>query len=165
MNRRQKKKQFKKRFGINPPRGISIKTATCTMQHREKVIAAFERIKKAILDLWEMIKQPALELATALKEAMTALISDKEKRRRQYAALQVFQTKVITQQRQQESEVMQIESNINISNHDRRKSKRNNKAFQYIYSNEDMRCSKRVQIQGTGNLHNEKRRCIFSQYK
>lgn len=48
---------------------------------------------------WKMIKQPALELATALKEAMTALISDKEKRRRQYAALQVFQTKVITQQR------------------------------------------------------------------
>ena len=116
MNRRQKKKQFKKRFGINPPRGISIKTATCTMQHREKVIAAFERIKKAI----EMIKQPALELATALKEATTALISNKEKRRRQYAALQVFQTKVITQQRQQESEVMQIESDINISNHDRR---------------------------------------------
>lgn len=113
MNRRQKKKQFKKRFGINPPRGISIKTATHTMQHREKVIAAFERIKKAILDLWEMIKQPALELATAL-------ISNKEKRRRQYAALQVFQTKVITQQRQQESEVMQIESNINICNHDRR---------------------------------------------
>ena len=90
------------------------------MQHREKVIAAFERIKKAILDLWEMIKQPALELATALKEATTALISNKEKRRRQYAALQVFQTKVITQQRQQESEVMQIESDINISNHDRR---------------------------------------------
>lgn len=43
-----------------------------------------------------------------------------KKRRRQYAALQVFQTKVITQQRQQESEVMQIESNINIYNHDRR---------------------------------------------
>lgn len=120
MNRRQKKKQFKKRFGINPPRSISIKTATYTMQHREKVIAAFERIKKAILDLWEMIKQPALELATAIKEATTALISNKEKRRRQYAALQVFQTKVITQQRQQESEVMQIESNINICNHDRR---------------------------------------------
>ena len=119
MNRRQKKKQFKKRFGINPPRGISIKTATHIMQHREKVIAAFERIKKAILDLWEMIKQPALELATALKEATTALISNKEKRR-QYAALQVFQTKVITQQRQREREVMQIESNINIYNHDRR---------------------------------------------
>lgn len=120
MNRRQKKKQFKKRFGINQPRGISIKTATYTMQHREKVIAAFERIKKAILDLWETIKQSALELATALKEATTALISNKEKRRRQYAALQVFQTKVITQQRQRESEVMQIESNINIYNHDRR---------------------------------------------
>lgn len=65
------------------------------MQHREKVIAAFERIKKAILDLWEMIKQPALELATALKEATTALISNKEKRRRQYAALQVFQVPIV----------------------------------------------------------------------
>lgn len=119
MNRRQKKKQFKKRFGINPPRGISIKTATHNATPR-KVIAAFERIKKAILDLWETIKQAALESATALKEAATAFISNKEKHRRQYAALQVFQTRVITQQRQQESEVMQIESNINISNHDRR---------------------------------------------
>ena len=114
MNRRQKKKQFKKRFGITPPRGISIKTTTRTMQHREKVIAAFERAKKAILDLWEMIKQPALELATALKEAMTALISDKEKRRRQYAALQLIQKREIKQHRHKEREVMQLKKNNNI---------------------------------------------------
>ncbi len=129
MNRRQKKKQFKRRFGFNPPRSISIKAATYIMERRKNIITAFEKIKKAILNLWEAVKKPALELATALKEAATAFISNKEKHRRQYEALQVFQTKVIAQQRQQESEVMQIESDINISNHDRRQSKRGNKAF------------------------------------
>ncbi len=113
MNRRQKKKQFKRRFGFNPPRSISIKAATYIMERRKNIITAFEKIKKAILNLWEAVKKPALELATAF-------ISNKEKHRRQYEALQVFQTKVIAQQRQQESEVMQIESDINISNHDRR---------------------------------------------
>lgn len=120
MNRRQKKKQFKRCFGFNPPRSISIKAATYIMERRKNIITAFEKIKKAILNLWEAVKKPALELATALKEAATAFISNKEKHRRQYEALQVFQTKVIAQQRQQESEVMQIESDINISNHDRR---------------------------------------------
>lgn len=67
MNRRQKKKQFKKRFGINPPRGISIKTATRTMQHREKVIAAFERAKKAILDLWENYKATGIRISNGTK--------------------------------------------------------------------------------------------------
>ena len=90
------------------------------MERRKNIITAFEKIKKAISNLWEAVKKPALELATALKEAATAFISNKEKHRRQYEALQVFQTKVIAQQRQQESEVMQIESDINISNHDRR---------------------------------------------
>lgn len=107
MNRRQKKKQFKRRFGFNPPRSISIKAATYIMERRKNIITAFEKIKKAILNLWEAVKK-------------SAFISNKEKHSRQYEALQVFQTKVIAQQRQQESEVMQIESNINISNHDRR---------------------------------------------
>lgn len=107
MNRRQKKKQFKRRFGFNPPRSISIKAATYIMERRKNIITAFEKIKKAILNLWEAVKK-------------SAFISNKEKHRRQYEALQVFQTKVIAQQRQQESEVMQIESDINISNHDRR---------------------------------------------
>ncbi|MBO5094933.1 MAG: hypothetical protein J6C33_11350 [Lachnospiraceae bacterium] len=99
MNKRQSKKQFKKRFGFNPPRNISIHRATQIMKNRENIIAAFERMKKAILDLWEQVKKSALELVEALKN---------------------FQTKVLLQQRQQESEVMRIESNINISNHDRR---------------------------------------------
>lgn len=99
MNRRQKKKQFKRRFGFNPPRSISIKAATYIMERRKNIITAFEKIKKAILNLWEAVKKPALELATALKEAATAFISNKEKHRRQYEALQVFQTKVIAQQR------------------------------------------------------------------
>lgn len=79
MNRRQKKKQFKRRFGFNPPRSISIKAATYIMERRKNIITAFEKIKKAILNLWEAVKKPALELATALKEAATAFISNKEK--------------------------------------------------------------------------------------
>ena len=94
--------------------------ATCYQLFRGKHFCLFRQDKKAILNLWEAVKELTLELETALKEAATAFISNKEKHRRQYAALQVFQTKIITQQRQQESEVMQIESNINISNHDRR---------------------------------------------
>lgn len=120
MNKRQRKKQFKKRFGFNPPRNISIQTATRIIERKEIIIAAFERIKQAILDLWEQIKKPALELAEALKEIGTAFISDKERERRQYAALANFQSKVLLQQRQQEREVMQIESGFNIHNHDRR---------------------------------------------
>lgn len=120
MNKKQKKKQFKKRFGFNPPRNISIHRATQIIKNKENIIAAFERIKKAILDLWEWVKQPALELAEALKAVGTAFISSIEQQNRQRAALERFQTKVLLQQRQQESEVMRIESNINISNHDRR---------------------------------------------
>lgn len=120
MNRRQKKKAFKKRFGINPPKGFSIHTATQIMEHKEKIIAAFESLKKAILDLWECIKQPALELAEALKEAGTAFISAKERKRRQYIALADFQAKILLRQQEQEREVKRFESDFNIRNHDRR---------------------------------------------
>lgn len=120
MNRRQKKKAFKKRFGFNPPRGFSIRTTMQIMEWKEIIVAAFERMKQAILDLWERIKKPVLELAEALKEIRTALINDKERKRRQYAALVDFQSKALLQQRQQERETMQIESNFNIYNHDRR---------------------------------------------
>jgi len=77
MNRRQKKKAFKKRFGFNPPRGISIRTATRIMEHKETIIATFERLKAAILDLWERVKQPALELAEALKGCRMAAVLDR----------------------------------------------------------------------------------------
>lgn len=115
-----KKKQFKKRFGFNPPRNISMQTATRIMENKESVIAACERLKAAINDLWEQLKKPLLELVEALKEIKTAFIDHMERNRRQYAALANFQSKVLVQQRQKEKEVMQIESNFNIYNHDRK---------------------------------------------
>lgn len=118
MNRRQKKKAFKKRFGFNPPRGISIRTATRIMEHKETIIATFERLKAAMLDLWERVKQPALEPAEALKEIHTAFITSAERRRRQYIAIEDFRTKLLL--RQQESEAKRIEGNSDIHNHDRR---------------------------------------------
>ena len=118
MNKRQKKKAFKKRFGFNPPRGISTRTATRIMEHKEIIIAAFERLKAAILELWERVKQPALELAEALKEIHTAFITSAERRRRQYIAIEDFRTKLLL--RQQESEAKRIEGNSDIHNYDRR---------------------------------------------
>ena len=59
MNRRQKKKQFKRRFGFNPPRSISIKAAASfnavansnagffTASHRFKI--AFLIFSKAVI--------------------------------------------------------------------------------------------------------------------
>ena len=117
MNKRQKKKAFKKRFGFNPPRGISIKTVTRFMKYKETIIAAFEQLKVVILDAWERVKQPALELAEALKEIHTAFITSAERRRRQYIAVEDFRTKLLL--RQQESEAKQIEGNSDIHNHDR----------------------------------------------
>lgn len=116
MNRRQKKKAFKKRFGFNPPCGISISTATRIMKHKETIIAIFERLKAAILNLWEQVKKPALELAEALKEIHAAFITSAERRRRQYIAVEDFRTKLLL--RQQEREAKQIESNPDIHNHD-----------------------------------------------
>ena len=62
MNRRQKKKQFKRRFGFNPPRSISIKAATYIMERRKNIITAFEKIKKAILNLCPPTKEYVQEL-------------------------------------------------------------------------------------------------------
>lgn len=118
MNRRQKKKAFKKRFGFNPPPNISIQTATRIMEYKESVIAMFKPLKAAILNLWEQVKKPALELAEALKEIYTAFITPAEKWRRQYIAAENFRIKLLL--RQQESEAKQIEGNYNIQNHDRR---------------------------------------------
>lgn len=120
MNRRQQKKAFKKRFGYNPPRKMKIKNAIWIAEHRENLIAAAGRLNQAILDLWETIKEPVLQLAEAIKETITAFITEPERKRRKYAALVDFQTKVLLQIRQQESEEKNIESNINILNHDRR---------------------------------------------
>jgi len=120
MNRRQRKKQFKKQFGVNPPKNLSIRTATIIMQHRETIIAAFERFKNAILDLWEMIKKPALELAKELKEIAVKALEPEKRKIMQYEAMTDFQTKVRLQMRQQERERLRIEGDFNIHNHDRR---------------------------------------------
>lgn len=116
MNKRQKKKAFNKRFGFNPPRYMSIKTATQIMEYKETIITVFQKLKAALLNLWERIKQPALELAEALKEIRTASITVAERRRRQYIATLDFQTKILLQQ---QSEVKKIESDIDLYNNDK----------------------------------------------
>lgn len=118
MNRRQKKKAFKKRFGFNPPRGISIRTATRIMEHKETIMATFERTKAAMLNFWKQVKKPILELAEALKEIHTAFITPAEKRRRQYIAIEDFRTKLLL--KKLEREIKRFEGNFNIYNHDRR---------------------------------------------
>lgn len=46
MNRRQKKKQFKKRFGINPPRGISIKQQPTQCNTEKKLLQLSRELRK-----------------------------------------------------------------------------------------------------------------------
>ena len=88
------------------------------MEHKETIIAIFERLKAAILNLWEQVKKPALELAEALKEIHAAFITPAERRRRQYIAVEDFRTKLLL--RQQEREAKRLEGNSDIHNHDRR---------------------------------------------
>lgn len=120
MNIRQRKKRFKKQFGFNPPKSLTIRTAIQIAERREEIIAAVERLKKAILDLWEIIKKPALEFVEAVKAAAKAFISEPERQRRYYVALVDFQSRLLLQQRQQEREVKTVESSFNIYRHDRR---------------------------------------------
>lgn len=118
MNKRQKKKAFKKLYGFNPPRGISIRMAMQFIGYKEIIMAAFGWLKAAMLDLWERVKQTALELAGSLKEIHTAFISSAERWSRQYIAVRDFQAKSLL--RQQESEVKRIEGNPDIHSRDRR---------------------------------------------
>lgn len=118
MNKRQKKKAYKKCFGFNPPRHMSVKMATRFMEHKETTIAAFKRLKSAILGLWERVKQLVIELAEVLKEINTAFITSAKRRHRQYIAARDFRTKPLL--RQQESEAKRIEGDSDIHNHDRR---------------------------------------------
>lgn len=120
MNQRKRKKQFKKRYGFNPPCRFSIQTVTRTMEKKAEAIASFERLKAAILNLWEPIREFIKEVAEALKTVASILIDTAEKKNRQYIALQDFQNKAMEQQKKQEREVTKVESNINIYNRDRR---------------------------------------------
>lgn len=120
MNQRKRKKQFKKRYGFNPPRRFSIQTATRIMEKKVEIVAGFERLKAEILNLWEPIREFIKEVAEAFKTATSILIDTAEKKNRQYIVLQDFQNKATERQKQQEREEMQIESNINVYNHDKR---------------------------------------------
>lgn len=109
MNKRQRKKQFKKRFGFNPPRNISTQTATRIMENKESVITACERLKAVINDLLEQLKKKLLELAKAFKEIITALWTTWKETTWQHAALANFQSKVLLQQRQQEIKLCRLD--------------------------------------------------------
>ena len=114
MNQRKRKKQFKKRYGFNPPRRFSIQTATRIMEKKAEIVAGFERLKAAILNLWEPIREFVKEVAEAFKTVASIIIDTAEKKNCQYIALQDYQNKAIEQQKQQEKEETQVESNINI---------------------------------------------------
>lgn len=88
------------------------------MEHKETIIAAFKRLKAAMLGLRKRVKQSALELTEVLKEIHTAFITSAERWRRQYIAIEDFRTKLLL--RQQEREAKWIEGNFDIHNHDRR---------------------------------------------
>lgn len=56
MNKRQRKKNFKRRYGYNPPRNMPIHKA-------ERMAAVIEQYKKA----WECLKNTLLEIAEVLQ--------------------------------------------------------------------------------------------------
>lgn len=120
MNRRQKKKAFKKRFGFNPPKNIPIRTAIKVMERREKILKSAEKLKAEIMELWEAVREALLQFADTLKELGTAFITVPEWERGQRWALKRLQMRLQLQQRQQEREVKGIEGNSDIYNHDRR---------------------------------------------
>ncbi len=117
MNKRQKKKAFKKRFGVNPPRGIKLHDAIIFYEHKDAILLAVERMKAAIINAWQQIKEPFIRLYEEIQKAI------KETEVKEPTAGQHFYSSNAWQQlrqKVQESEAMKIESNINILNHDRR---------------------------------------------
>jgi hypothetical protein len=54
---KQEKKQFKKRYGFNPPKNMSIREATWVMENKGRITKAFEKMKKVILDMREVVEQ------------------------------------------------------------------------------------------------------------
>jgi len=112
MNKRQKKKAFKKQFGVNPPSGIKLHDTIVFCEHEDTILLAVERMKAALIDLWEQIKEPFTRLYREMRETI------KETEEKEPTAGQRFYYSNARQA--QESEAMKIESNINIFNHDRR---------------------------------------------
>lgn len=117
MNKRQKKKALKKRFGVNPPRGIKLHDVIIFYEHKDATLLAVERMKAAIINAWEQIKEPFIRLYGEIQKAIKET-EEKEPT----AGRRFYSSNAWRQQRQrvQESEAMKIDSNINILNHDRR---------------------------------------------
>ena len=74
MNKRQKKKAFNKRFGFNPPRHMSIKTATQIMEYKETIITVFQ--KAASVRVGRSTKRNSHRLYYSGREAAQAVYSD-----------------------------------------------------------------------------------------
>lgn len=117
MNGRQKKKQFKKRYGVNPPKNIPMTQAVACAK---KITTAFARLKSAVLDFAVWLRKALLELAEKFKKAAEIILSTEAGKHKHYIALKDYQNKEMEKQRQQEREVKQVESYINIHDHDRR---------------------------------------------
>lgn len=111
MNKRQKKKNFKKRFGFNLPKNINIKAAI-------QIMKGWKIIRMEILHLWEVVKRAALEAAKLLKNIGIALIKSIEKIPKQHIAVENTRTRLLLQNQEKEKE--RIESNFNIYHRDRR---------------------------------------------
>jgi hypothetical protein len=117
VNKRQKKKAFKKRFGVNPPKGIKPHDAIILYENKDAILLAAERIKTIILDAWAQIKGTFQRFYEELSKALREV---EEKNRQQGETFKDTNAIEQLRQRAQEREAMKIESYINILNHDRR---------------------------------------------
>lgn len=117
MNKRQKKKAFKKRFGVNPPRGIKQHDKIIFHEHKDAILLAAERMKGALINAWERIREPFMSLCREIQKAI------KDTEEKEPTAGERFYSSNARQQlrrKVQESEAMKIESDFNILNNDRR---------------------------------------------
>lgn len=86
MNKRQKKKAFKKRFGVNPPKGMKLRTATILLENKEAFIIAIKKVKEALLNAWEQIKELFLIFAEELLKAAKEI--DRRLKEREVVAIE-----------------------------------------------------------------------------
>lgn len=57
MNRRQKKKNFKKKYGFNPPKNISLTKAEQAMKVALNCKRLWEDVRTAVLEVVEVVKK------------------------------------------------------------------------------------------------------------
>lgn len=117
MNKRQKKKAFKKRFGVNLPKGIKLHDAMILYENKDAILLAVERSKAIILDVWARIKETFIKSYEELRKAFKEVA---EKSRQQGTEFKATNAINQLRQRTQESEEIKVESSFNIRGHDRR---------------------------------------------